>query len=304
MDSPIKAQEAVVDSSPRPKSLILIIRSPSPGTSFLHTEKTLHDPWTSDTESVSSQPSDTDSERQSIDSRASTPPPEAADDYELCIWCNYKATRVINQIEDGLSKLQLEEDRRKNMGRYAHWREDVERKLCAAYDAVNTGVSTTVLPIWWSKHGKKDLTVGTIIDVPFHTPDSETEVSTLDINRSATVCGVVHTKTRLMVVIKNHAMHATCVPVYSHNGKGLAGKGPEAREEFVAVQNMWSNWAPENSYQPLLAASQSGQVFRDLSYAKFTEPRSHYYGAMCGVAGQLDDVSTTRLLDLVRGALV
>lgn len=137
-----------------------------------------------------------------------------------------------------------------------------------------------------------------------HTPDSETEVDTLDINRGATVCGVVYTKTRLMVVVKNHAIHSVCVPLYSHGGKGLAGKSPEAKEEFIAVQNVWSNWAPENGHRALLAASQTSQAFKDMSYVKFTELRSHSYGTMCGLAGKLDDASTSRLLTLVRGALV
>lgn len=155
-----------MDSAPRRKSLIVVVRSLSPGTSVPQTEQTLHDPWSSDTDSESSQRTDTDSERQSIDSRASTPPPEAAD-YELCIWCNNKATRAVSQIKDGLNKLQLDEERRKEMGRHAHWWEDVERKFCAAYDAVSIGVSTTVVPSWWAKHSRKDLPVGTIIDVPF-----------------------------------------------------------------------------------------------------------------------------------------
>lgn len=70
------------------------------------------------------------------------------------------------------------------------------------------------------------------------------------------------------------------------------------------MQNMRSNWAPENSYQALLAANQSGQIFKDMSYVKFAELRSRYYGTMCGLAGTLDDASTSRLLDLARGALV
>lgn len=113
------------------------------------------------------------------------------------------------------------------MGRHAHRREDVERRLYAAYDAVDTGVSTPADPSWWAKHGCKDLPFGTIIDVSFHTPDSETEVDTLEINRAATVCGVVHTKTRLVVVAKDHSMHPVCVPVYSQRG----GRGSRGRAQ-------------------------------------------------------------------------
>lgn len=301
MDTLSKGQDAGGESAPRRKSLIVVVRSPGLGTSVPETEQTLHDPWSDDFESEGSQRSDTDEKRQSVDSRASTPPPETAGDYELCIWCNDKATSV---IEDGLSKLQLEEERHKRMGKHPHWRDEVERKLCAAYDAANTGISTTVVPSWWGKHARKDLPVGTIIDCPFHTPENGTEVDTLDTDRMATVCGIVHTKTRLMVVVKNLAMHAVCVPVYSHGGKGLAGKSAETGMEFVAVQNIWSNWVPENGHQALLAASHSGQIFKDKSYVKFTELRSHYYGAMCGLVGKMDDASTSRLLDLVRGALV
>lgn len=313
MDTVNKTQEASGDSAARRKSPVLFVQS-RPGTSVPETGMMLHDPWASDTESESSQQSDTfsepsqhsdtDSERHSTDSRASTPPPETADDYELCIWCNDKATRAISQIENGLIKLQLEEERRKKEGRYAHWRDDVERKLGAAYDAVHTGVSTTAVPSWWRRYARKDLPAGTIIDVPSHAPENGTEVDVLDVNRSATVCGIVYTKTRLMVVVKNHAMHSVCVPVYSNRGRGLAGKSADASEEFVAARNVWSSWAPENGHQALLAASQCGQVFKDMSYAKFTELRSHYYGAMCGLVGRLDDASTSRLLDLVRGVLV
>lgn len=309
-----KTQKASGDSVPQRKSLMLLIQSRSPGTSVPDTGMMLHDPWASDTESDSSQHSDifsepsqhsdTDSERHSTTSRASTPPPEAPDDYELCIWCNDKATRAISQIDDGLAKLQLEEERRKKEGRYAHWRDDVERRLCAAYDAVHTGVSTTAVPSWWGRHARKDLPPGTIIDAPSHAPENGTEVAVLDVNRSATVCGIVYTKRRLMVVVKNHAMNSVCVPVYSDGGRGLAGKSADAREEFVAVRNVWSSWAPGNGHQALLAASQCGQVFKDKSYAKFTELRSHYHGTMCGLAGRLDDASTRRLLNLVRGALV
>lgn len=314
MDTINKIQKASGGSAPQHKSLILLVQCRNPGTSVSDTGMMLHDPWGPDTESDSSQHSDifsersqhsdTDSERHSTTSRALTPPPDAPDDYELCIWCNDKATRAINQIENGLAKLQLEEKQRKKEGRHAHWRDDVERKLCAAYDALHTGISTTAVPSWWGRYARKDLPPGTIIDAPSHAPENGTEVDVLDVNRTATVCGVVYTKTRLVVVVKNHAMHSVCVPVYTNRGRGLAGKSADAREEFVAVRNVWSSWAPENGHRALLAASQCGQVFKDMSYAKFTELRSHYHGRLCGLVGKLDDASTSRLLDLVRGSLV
>lgn len=314
MDGLNKTREASGGSAPQRKSPILLVQSRSPGTSVPETGMMLHDPWAPDTESDSSQHydifsepsqlSDTDSERHSTASRASTPPPKAPDDYELCIWCNDKATRAISQIDDGLAKLQLEEEQRKKEGRHAHWRDDVERRLCAAYDALHTGVSTTTVPSWWGRYARKDLPPGTILDAPSHAPENGTEVDILDVNRTTTVCGVVYTKRRLMVVIKNHAMHSVCVPVYTSRGRGLAGKSAGAREEFVAVRNVWSSWTPENGRQALLVESQCGQVFKDKSYAKFTDLRSHSYGTMCGLVGKLDDASTSRLLDLVRGALV
>ncbi|KAI1111320.1 hypothetical protein F5Y14DRAFT_443399 [Nemania sp. NC0429] len=154
---------------------------------------------------------------------------------------------------------------------------------------------------------KSKYRVGVIFSAPHHTAGSGDErwVSVSDPYQTATPYGVVHSKYRKMVVIKAFGEHCICLPIYSHNGRGLEGK-QDIAEEYVDIRDVFDRrpQAPEGVYAPLLAVGGPdvrGCVVTGKSCVKLTEICSHRYDAPATIEGELDDdLSKLRVLRLFR----
>ncbi|KAI0965354.1 hypothetical protein F4678DRAFT_485424 [Xylaria arbuscula] len=158
-------------------------------------------------------------------------------------------------------------------------------------------------------HPPTSYEVGVIFSAPHHTASSEDTrwVSTTDPYNTATPFGIVHSKYRKMIVVKAFGEHCTCVPIYSHNGRGLVGK--EFITEYVSIRDVAdrNHETPEGPHVRLLAVGNDefhGRIVSGKSNVKLTEFYSHRYDAPATIEGKLEEdksCSKKRLLHLVRG---
>ncbi len=146
--------------------------------------------------------------------------------------------------------------------------------------------------------------VGAIFSAPHHTASTEDTrwVSVTDPFNTATPFGIVHSKYRKMIVIKVFGEHCTCLPIYTHNGRGLEGK--EFVTEHVSIRDAADRKPepPEGLHVRLLAVGNGdfrGKFVSGKSSVKLTEFYSHRYEAPATIEGNLEDHSKKRLLELV-----
>ncbi|KAI1292443.1 hypothetical protein F5Y03DRAFT_400418 [Xylaria venustula] len=157
-----------------------------------------------------------------------------------------------------------------------------------------------------SIHPSTSYQVGVIFSAPHHTASSEDTrwVSTTDPYNTATPFGIVHSKYRKMIVVKAFGEHCICVPIYSHNCRGLEGK--EFLSEYVSIRNVTDqkHEAPEGPHVRLLAVGNDqfqGRIVSGKSSVKLTEFYSHRYDAPATIEGKLEEdtsLSKKRLLKL------
>ncbi|KAL7622181.1 hypothetical protein AAE478_007684 [Parahypoxylon ruwenzoriense] len=169
------------------------------------------------------------------------------------------------------------------------------------------GQTTSSLRETDKKHPVSVYVPGLIFSAPQHTASSSDEMYVLadDPNLTATPFGTVHSKYRKMIVLRIYGEHCTCVPIYSHNGRGLEGK--EFPKEFVSIRDINDpSPAPEEGpHTGLLAVRDEGfsnaTFIGGRSVVKLTETYSHRYDAPATIEGRLDraSLSRQRLFELV-----
>ncbi|KAJ8129288.1 hypothetical protein O1611_g4346 [Lasiodiplodia mahajangana] len=153
-------------------------------------------------------------------------------------------------------------------------------------------------------HPASSYRIGVIFSAPHHTAGSS-EANWIPINdpyQTATPFGVVHSKFRKMVVVKVFGEHVICVPIYSHNGKGLEGK--VFIKEYVSIRDVADKkpMPPEGLHLKLLAIANPdflGRVVSGKSSVKLTEFCSHRFISPATMEGELESNSTKRLVELV-----
>ncbi|KAI0138906.1 hypothetical protein F4776DRAFT_41751 [Hypoxylon sp. NC0597] len=148
--------------------------------------------------------------------------------------------------------------------------------------------------------------VGVIFSAPLHAPagTEEMHISNDDPNLTATPFGTVHSKYRKMVVLRVFGEHVQCLPIYTHNGRGLEGK--EFPREYVSIRDLGDR-RPEADEGPHLGLRASrdnkyeGTFISGRSVIKLTEIYSHRYESPATIEGRLDlsSDSKRRLFDLV-----
>ncbi|OTA61521.1 hypothetical protein K449DRAFT_395585 [Hypoxylon sp. EC38] len=169
------------------------------------------------------------------------------------------------------------------------------------------GLNSSTLRETDTKQPPEAYDVGVIFSAPYHTP-ANTEsmhITNDDPNLTATPFGTVNSKFRKMVVIRIFGEHIQCLPIYTHNGRGLEGK--EFPREYVSIRNLDdSRPAPDEGPHLGLRASRDSQYrgtfITGRSVIKLTEIYSHRYESQATIEGKLDIYSDSkqRLLELVR----
>lgn len=160
--------------------------------------------------------------------------------------------------------------------------------------------------------------IGTIFSVPHHSQasqDSHLLVDYDDPHVSATAFGPVYSKYRRMIVVETYTTHCTCVPIYTHNGRGLAFKSAELRRECVSIRDATKSATghrPSETENGLLiayrradvdlgsaAAGSAGNWIDDRSSVHFCEVVSHRYTDRALIEGRLNYESMALLQKLV-----
>ncbi|KAI1141673.1 hypothetical protein F5Y05DRAFT_410228 [Hypoxylon sp. FL0543] len=79
---------------------------------------------------------------------------------------------------------------------------------------------------------------GVIFSAPFHTPAGSEDMHIPDDDPSltATPFGTINSKFRKMIVLRVFGEHVQCLPIYSHNGRGLEGK--DFPREYVSIRDV------------------------------------------------------------------
>ena len=142
---------------------------------------------------------------------------------------------------------------------------------------------------------------GMIFNAPIHEEDMQSNRPTAHPEcRSLSAFGPVFTKTRYLIVVALHTTHCICVPLYTHEDKGLAGK-EHYRHEFCFIRDgriAIKDFKPLSSYKPLVTDSKGPRI-NPLSTVWFTRPVSRRYELSIGSCGSLTDNSTANLCSLV-----
>ncbi|KAI1458708.1 hypothetical protein F4805DRAFT_456422 [Annulohypoxylon moriforme] len=169
------------------------------------------------------------------------------------------------------------------------------------------GMHSSTLRVTDAKQPREAYFPGVIFSAPLHTAVSSDEmhVPTDDPNLTATPFGTLNSKFRKMVVYRVFGEHVQCLPIYTHNGRGLEGK--EFPAEFVSIRDVHDEHpAPyEGPYIGVYARrarEYRGTFIAGKAVVKLTEVYTHRLDALATIEGIVvrDNDSRQRLFDLVR----
>ncbi|KAM6534905.1 hypothetical protein FALCPG4_004524 [Fusarium falciforme] len=148
---------------------------------------------------------------------------------------------------------------------------------------------------------ESELRLGTIISTAIHNQARENTVSIEEFNKSLSGFGIVYSKYRKLIVVEEWAQHVVCIPLYSYNGRGLAGRealaceyfdvrdvddpDPERRDTFCTLMAVRDkDWPRENTF------------IEGRTVAKVTEKITFYRTDRCSIEGRIDQESLSTLI--------
>ena len=148
---------------------------------------------------------------------------------------------------------------------------------------------------------------GVIIRALVHEQDfngatGQSQVTKAHLHTTASMFGAIHTKCRKMIIVGLYADHYTAVPVYTHNGRGLAGKKKPL--EFVSVRDhryKGDDFKQLSGNRPIVTESlkEDVQPFSLISAAHVAYPLSRKYDLPVTYERQLRKDGVINLLNLV-----
>ena len=83
----------------------------------------------------------------------------------------------------------------------------------------------------------RDFRLGEVIAAPYHTSNTNPNYKPHDRRITLTVEGPAYSKRRMMVVLFIHMQDLFCLPLYSHENRGLTGKPDHLKKEYVCMFN-------------------------------------------------------------------
>ncbi|KAL8681811.1 MAG: hypothetical protein Q9186_002126 [Xanthomendoza sp. 1 TL-2023] len=152
---------------------------------------------------------------------------------------------------------------------------------------------------------KADFKPGLIIRALLHEQDyeassSRSNITIADKYRSNTNYGPIYTKCRKMIVLALFEDHYTAIPIFTHNGNGLARK--KKPEEYVSIVDHRAKYeSPPLNFNGQLVTDQmynGTQLFDAKSTAHVTYALSRKYDLPCVKEGFLTKKSSNRLIKL------
>ncbi|RSL62474.1 hypothetical protein CEP54_005654 [Fusarium duplospermum] len=148
---------------------------------------------------------------------------------------------------------------------------------------------------------ESELRLGTIISTAVHEQARENTVSIDEFNKSLSGFGIVYSKYRKLIVVEEWTQHVVCIPLYSYNGRGLAGREalaceyfdvrdvddpePERGDTFLTLMAVRDEeWPMENAF------------VEGRTVAKLTEKITFYRTNKCSIEGRLEEESLSTLI--------
>ena len=146
--------------------------------------------------------------------------------------------------------------------------------------------------------------VGGIVRAALHEQDfrgtSATTNMTMNTNITESRFGNIHTKFRKMIIVSLHEENYVAIPLFTHNGKGLAHK--RNPNEFVSVFDSRNPgpYVPLSSRGALMTkfVTPGIHAYDPKSTAHLTYPVSRSYTLPVVYEGHLDSASTSHLISL------
>ena len=123
-----------------------------------------------------------------------------------------------------------------------------------------------------------------------------------------THAGSVYSKVRWMIVVSIYNTHYMAIPLYTHNGKGLANKSDDAKREYSSVHDGrvrrvgFENLSVDN---PVLEAEMydGTTILSKMTVAHLTAPLQRKFGLYVEEQGILHPNSAERMVQLWRSKL-
>ncbi|RSL50368.1 hypothetical protein CEP53_008832 [Fusarium sp. AF-6] len=148
---------------------------------------------------------------------------------------------------------------------------------------------------------ESELRLGTIISTAVHEQARENTVSIDEFNKSLSGFGIVYSKYRKLIVVEEWTQHVVCIPLYSYNGRGLAGREALACEYFDVRDVDDPEPARGDTFLTLKAVrdeewSKENTFIEGRTVAKLTEKITFYRNNKCSIEGRLEEESLCTLI--------
>ncbi|MCJ1223949.1 hypothetical protein MMC12_000592 [Toensbergia leucococca] len=152
---------------------------------------------------------------------------------------------------------------------------------------------------------KEKFKLGMIIRAVLHEPDFTGGRGTSNITVAGnyttnTTYGPVHSKCRKMIIVALYEDNYVCLPLYTHNGRGLQSKANP--DEFVSIKDhrMKGEFTRLSKHQVAVTEKLHPDIhpFHLKSTAHLTYPVSRQYSLPVIVEGELHNLSTQGLIEL------
>jgi hypothetical protein len=103
-----------------------------------------------------------------------------------------------------------------------------------------------------SGYTARDFRLGEVIAAPYHTSNTNPNYKPHDRRITFTVEGPAYSKRRMMVVLFIHQQDMFCLPLYSHENRGLDGKPDHIKKEYVCMFNQGDeDFVNQGVYSPV-----------------------------------------------------
>ncbi|KAE9377025.1 hypothetical protein N431DRAFT_530390 [Stipitochalara longipes BDJ] len=157
-------------------------------------------------------------------------------------------------------------------------------------------------------YSPRDFQVGAVFSAATHQRDYAETLDLRNPNQSMTHLGVVHSKFRKFVILARFATHVLALPIYTHDGRGLANK--PHKNEFVSIRDVDQGQQatmPESKHDVIWAERYPGFknsnitswfMMSNATSIHLTAPYSHPMGLKCTISGKLKAGSIDYLLKL------
>ncbi|KAI8721976.1 hypothetical protein NCS52_00340400 [Fusarium sp. LHS14.1] len=155
---------------------------------------------------------------------------------------------------------------------------------------------------------KSELKLGTIISTAIHNQAREDTVAIDEFNKSLSGFGIVYSKYRKLIVVEEWEEHVVCIPLYTYNGRGLAGREDLACEYFDVRDVDDPNPEKKDTFCTLMAIRdkkwpKKNTFIEGRTVAKVTEKITFYRTNKCSIEGWIAQESfSTLILPYVRSS--